>query len=121
MSQIIGVISIHPWLSIEVDAAFDKRIINFLFDTGFEGELAIPKEFMSMFGTSEDYLSADFANGRREKAMLVTCRIKWGDEDRDVSAMYINGENPLIGMELFSDCVVTLEIQNGQGDITVDF
>jgi hypothetical protein len=51
--------------------------------------------------------------------MIVQCRVKWTEGDREVTAMYIDGSNPLLGMELLEDCLVTLEIGSGQREITI--
>lgn len=113
-------INIIPWLTVAVRTQDGMRDIKFVVDTGFDGELAIPHSYMAWFGTSDDTLDVRFEDGDELKPMYVPCEVGWTDGLRPAIAMYIGGENPLLGMELLDDCIVTLEIENGQGEIVIE-
>lgn len=121
-NQILGEIDVYPWLTVGVETRFVTQEMRFLVDTGFDGEIAIPRSYTAWFGTSEDFLEVDFADGDRESSMVVQCRVDWIDGYRDVTAIYIDGRHPLLGMELIEacDCLVTFQIEGGRGDITVE-
>lgn len=115
-----GEIDTYPWLAVTVEASYGTQEIKFLIDTGFDGEFAIPRSMMPLFGTSSDFLQLDFADGARESSMIVQCRAQWTEGYRMVTAIYIDGGNPLLGMELLENCLVTLEVESGQGQIIVE-
>ena len=119
-SRLFGEIDIYPWLLVTVQASHGTQEIKFVVDTGFDGELAVPRSLAHLFGSSSNIIEVDFANGQHERTELVKCRVKWTDGFRDVTAMYMNGINPLLGMELLEDCLVTLEIEGSGGQITIE-
>ena len=119
-SRIYGEISRHPWVTLNVVATGGTQEVKFLVDTGFDGELAVPRSLTSLFGTSDDYFEVDFADGDREQTMIVQCRVQWLEGYREVTALYTDGGNPLLGMELLEECIVTLEIGSGQGEMTIE-
>ena len=118
--RLVGEIETYPWLTLTVEAQGGKQDVRFLVDTGFDGEFAIPHSLRSLFGTSLNTYNLRFANGDEEDSMIVQCRIEWVDGPREVTAVYIKGENPLLGMELMASCLVTLEIENDQGQFTIE-
>lgn len=118
--KLFGEIDLLPWLAVNVEANNGTQEIKFVVDTGFDGELAIPRSLTSLFGTSRNTREADYANGQRGTNMIVKCRVEWTKGYRDVTAMYVDGVNPLIGMELLEDCLVTLEIEGNGGRITIE-
>jgi len=118
--SLFGEIDTYPWLTVTVQASQGAQGIRFVVDTGFYGELAIPRSLTSLFGRSNDSLEIDFANGQHENAEIVECRVEWTDGFRDVTAMYIDGINPLLGMELLKDCLMTLEIEGNGGQFTIE-
>ena len=117
---LIGEVDHYPWITLNVQTSHGAQEIKFLIDTGFDGELAIPRSYTSLFGTSNDFFEVDFADGQRKKSMIVQCSVQWLEGYREVTAMYIDGNNPLLGMELLKNCLVTLEIGSGQGEITIE-
>jgi len=119
-NRLIGEISTYPWLTLTVEAQDGKQNVNFLIDTGFDGELAIPRSLRPLFGTSNNTYNLRFADGDEEVSIVVQCQVNWIDGPREVTAVYIKGDNPLLGMELMDNCVVTLEIENGHGDIIIE-
>lgn len=65
-SRIYGEIKRYPWVTLNVEARGGTQEVKFLVDTGFDGELAIPRSLTSLFGTSSDFFKVDFADGDRE-------------------------------------------------------
>jgi predicted aspartyl protease len=116
---IAGKVDRFPWIELEVESANGTRRIDFVVDTGFDGELAVPHAFRSFLGTPVSTCTVFFANGYRERRGIVECSIRGGDLDRTVEVMYIDGENALAGMDLFRGCRITIDAEDG-GDVTVD-
>lgn len=52
--------------------------------------------------------------------MIVQCRVQWLKGYREVTALYTDGNNPLLGMELLDDCTVTLENGGDQRAIIIE-
>jgi len=119
-SRIYGEINRHPWVTLNVEARGGTQEVEFLVDTGFDGELVIPRSLTSLFGTSSDFLEVDFADGDREQSMIVQCRVEWLEGYREVMALYTDGGTPLLGMELLEDCTVTLENGGDQRGIIIE-
>lgn len=119
-SRIYGEIKRHPWVTLNVEAEGGIQEVKFLVDTGFDGELAIPRSMTSLFGVSRDFFEVDFADGDREQSMIVQCRVQWLEGYRQVTALYTDGSNPLLGMELLDDCTVTLENGGDQRAIIIE-
>ena len=90
-SRLYGEIDTYPWLLITVQASHGTQEIKFVVDTGFDGELAIPRSLAPLFGSSSNFIEVDFANGQHERTELVDCRVQWTDGYRDVTAMYVDG------------------------------
>ncbi len=119
-SRIYGEIDRHPWVTLNVVAEGGTQEIKFLVDTGFDGELVIPKSLTPLFGTSSDFFEVDFADGDREQSMIVQCRVQWLEGYREVTALYTDGSTPLLGMELLDDCTVTLENGGDERGIIIE-
>lgn len=118
--KLFGEINLLPWVAVNVEASNGTQEIKVVVDTGFDGELAIPRSLTPLFGTSRNTREADYANGQRGSSMTVKCRVEWINGYQDVIAMYVDGVNALIGMELLEDCLVTLEIEGNGGQITIE-
>ena len=118
--RLYGEITSHPWLTVTVEARHGTQEIKFLVDTGFDGELAVPRSMTGLFGISNDFLELAFADGVHANSPLVQCRVEWLGGYREVTAIYIDGNNPLLGVELLEGCLVTLEIRSGQGEMTIE-
>lgn len=74
--RLYGEITAHPWLAVTVEASNGTQEIKFLVDTGFDGELAVPRSMTALFGTSSDFLELAFADGIRENSPIVQCRVE---------------------------------------------
>jgi clan AA aspartic protease len=100
------------WINLALTGRDETRQVAFLVDTGFAGELAVPQSVASWLGGVTAYRTVIFANGLSEKRGVIRCRIKWGDEEREVDAMVIDGEDPLLGIELLEDRRLTIEFRD---------
>ncbi|MGO8672538.1 MAG: hypothetical protein ACLQVD_14380 [Capsulimonadaceae bacterium] len=116
---ILGEVNVFPWVPIRTRTASGVYNVRFLVDTGFKGELAVPSGFQSVFGTSVNTRGARYADGRNEDRTIVECEVYWHGAYRLVTAMYIHGENPLIGAELLQGSRLTAEFEEG-GEVSVE-
>ena len=119
MTQIVGHVAGFPWVDLRVRSKIDERTIRFLVDTGFDGELAIPQSFISWFGTPEGSCTAVFASGERQQRGLVGGQVFFGNESRTAVAMYIDGDNPLIGLELLGGFRITIDVEE-DGEVSIE-
>jgi predicted aspartyl protease len=120
MNRLLGEIDLFPWLLVTVQTRVGRRVIRFLLDTGFGGEIAIPRTYSSLFGSSDLFVTALFADGVEKKTMDVECQVDWVDGWRPAEANYIDGPNPLLGMGLMSDCTFTFETTGGKGEFVIE-
>ena len=120
VNRILGEIRMYPWVDITIHTQAGSQSVRFIVDTGFDGELAVPRSLSSMFGDSQDKRPTEYADGQQDLASIASCTLDWVDGEREATVLCIGGSNPLIGMELLSDCLVTLEIEGIGGTITIE-
>ena len=119
MTQIVGEFAEFPWVDLRVRSKIDERVVRFLVDTGFNCELAIPLSFRSWFGAPDGSCAVKFASGERQERGLVACQVLLDDEMRTVDAMYIDGDSPLLGLELLRGFRVTIDVEEG-GEVSIE-
>ena len=117
--SIIGAVDRFPWIRMTIETSSGPREIDFVIDTGFDGELAVPLSFKAIFGEPARTCTIVLANGSRERRGVVECAVRWSDDLRVVEALYINGENPLAGMEMFAGCRLTIDSVD-RGEVSVE-
>jgi predicted aspartyl protease len=118
-APILGEVSGFPWVTLLVRANSEDKNVTFLVDTGFDGEIALPQSYISWLGKPSGYCTAMFANGDREQRGLAECQVRLSDGFAPATAMYIDGDNPLIGIELLHDHRLTIDVIEG-GEVTVE-
>lgn len=93
--------------------------VEFIVDTGFDGELALPLTVMRQ-------IDAEFATERlirlaeggiRRRACYEV-NLDWNDEERLTEILLLEG-NPLLGSELLIGSLVHIEMTNG-GEVTIE-
>jgi predicted aspartyl protease len=117
--ELVGDIDTFPKLTLSVATGNSRRSIRLVVDTGFDGELALPHSFMPFFRASPDAHKTEFADGHQKLSLIVPCKVGWVDGWRDVEAIYIDGRNPLLGMELLQGCFVEIDLTVEGGEIVV--
>ena len=94
--------------------------IEFVLDTGFDGELSIPsaliRELNTNFVTNRDILLAD---GSVRLTSLYEIMLDWDDDIRSTEVIVLEGR-PLLGTLLLEGCQLQIDMNNG-GEVVIDF
>ena len=111
---------LQAWIAIEILAPNGQtRRIEAVLDTGFNGELALPATTIRQLGLPEDIRRpAVNATGDRVSLMTYRCTVLWYGQLHPIQVVEAGGE-PLLGMELLLDSLVTLEVREG-GAVNVE-
>ena len=95
----------------------DSRPRRAVLDTGFNGELAVPREVAVAMGwKAVGVLEYQSASGTAS-ALLMEGRISWFGQIRRVAAMTHAAGVVLVGMELLHDCRVRIHREAGKVEV----
>ncbi|MBV9851960.1 MAG: hypothetical protein JO250_20030 [Armatimonadetes bacterium] len=93
--------------------------VEFVVDTGFEGELALPPSLLrqmdAAFWESRYVL---MPNGQEERHAVYEVSLNWDDEPRPTEVLVLDG-NPLLGMLLIDGNHLHVEATEG-GEILIE-
>jgi clan AA aspartic protease len=109
----------HPRITLLVIGRSCRLLIEFILDTGFEGDLVLPAALVSQL----DRPFTSFANRMLADGSIVQCRmldaiVDLEDESRPVSVLAL-GEHALIGTKLFKGFFVQIEMDEN-GEVTAE-
>jgi len=111
--------SAHPRISIDLPSREGALTIEFIVDTGFEGDLALPPDLVGRtLATPSGYDSHALADGRIEHFETQEIEIDWAGDKRITEVLVIGGE-PLVGTTLLSDMHLHVEMAEG-GDVSIE-
>lgn len=120
--MIRGVVSpdLSPRVSIEAgNGEEDFEWLNFVVDTGFDGELSLPPEIVRRLNlTYERLASVSLAGEQRIQANAGFAVVSWHGSFREVVFLEIEGE-PLIGMALLLGSRLTVDAHSG-GEVLIE-
>lgn len=109
-----------PLVPITVlDRRDNPHTIQFVFDSGFTGELLLPKRFMDRLGLSvSEWINARPATGDFVKIPYAEAAVVWQENRRQVQILQLDSE-PLLGMEFLWNQRITIDaVPNGPVTIT---
>jgi clan AA aspartic protease len=108
-----------PRLTLSLPGRDGIRSVEFIVDTGFDGEIALPSELLrdldAAYAGDHPILLADRTYRRRSVHRIL---LEWGEEDRETEIIEMDG-NPLIGNGLLRDNLVEIEMREG-GEVAVE-
>ena len=85
-------------------AANQAHNVEFIIDTGFEGELSLPASLVTAFGMPFDHQGMTrLANGTTVNVPVHRAVVLWDGAVRIVRVMASSGGLPLLGMEILRD------------------
>ena len=105
-----------PRLTLTLLGGREPISLEFVVDTGFNGEVALPDSLIGRLGASPKgahYL--ELAGGFRQLSYSYELLLEWDGEERTVEVLALDG-NPLIGNELWKDQSLQAENMEG-GDV----
>ncbi len=111
---------LQAWVTIEMLASNGQsHPVEVVLDTGFNGHLALSaaaiRQLELPIGIRRPAVTA---TGDRVSLMTYRGTVMWDGQPRPVEVVEANSE-PLLGMELLLDSLVTLEVHDG-GAVTID-
>ncbi len=83
-------------------------------DTGFEGELALPRRLVARMERLSGYETRSFAlaDGTLRELLICYIEIEWNDEPRTVEVLVTEGR-PLLGMVLMDGSYIGIDARSG--------
>ena len=93
--------------------------VEFIVDTGFEGELALPGHLLTHMAVSDaSSRPVLLADGTRRERPFYKVMFEWQDEARMAEVVALEG-NPLLGVELLEGSLLQAEMADG-GEVSVE-
>ncbi len=93
--------------------------VEFIVDTGFEGELSLPQHLLNQLVVSDaSRRPVLLADGTRRERPFHKIIVDWHDEPRLAEALALDG-NPLLGAELLAESLLQAEMTDG-GEVSVE-
>lgn len=103
----------HPRLTLSLPGHEGRLWVEFIVDTGFAGDLALPQSLIhrleAELSGSESFALAD---GSRLECVVYEMPLDWDDELRSTEILVLEGE-PLLGTRLLREMLVQAEISDG--------
>lgn len=89
-------------------------------DTGFEGDLALPRSLVGRLQRLSAYETRSFAlaDGSLRELLICYIELEWNEEPRAVEVLVTEGR-PLLGMVLMEGCHISIDASGG-GEVVVD-
>lgn len=109
-----------PLVPITVlDRHNNPHTIQFVFDSGFTGQLLLPKRFMDRLGLSvSEWINARPATGDFVRVPYAEATVVWHGTQRQAQILQLDSE-PLLGMEFLWNNRITIDaVPNGPVTIT---
>ena len=104
---------LQPIVSLEAqDPRGEYHMIHAKLDTGFNGEIGLPRKLFDVLATGPVALqSVTLADGIIRSVRSATVKIKLGSDEINASAFdFGNSNNPLIGMELLIGSAIYIDV-----------
>jgi len=103
----------HPRITLTFPSAVGNLLIEFLVDTGFGGDLAVPQSVISRLDASfigpRDRRLAD---GTPLRCAMYATTVDWNGEDRATEVLVFPCE-PLLGTIFLQDYLLQVEVVEG--------
>jgi clan AA aspartic protease len=105
-------------VSVRSSDAAASRDIQAWIDTGFNGELVLPKERIDDLGLPQSgTVKAILADGSEITLQRYTCQIEWFGQQRELEVVANEGEYPLLGVGLLLGHELHISYRSGEIEI----
>ncbi len=95
--------------------------VDFVVDTGFNGDIALPEYLVSHLGISPSGTHfVELAGGFRQRCFSFEIAVEWEGEERIVEVLTLDG-NPLIGNNLWVGRLLQAENNDGAKSLLSSF
>ena len=117
--RLLGVVrEAFPRLELSLHFPTGAQLIEFVLDTGFEGELALPARYTHRLGRPVGTRGWQLADGGIDQYPLYAAEIDWVDGRRLTTIVELEG-NPLTGVELLTGFHIQIELQES-GEVIIE-
>jgi clan AA aspartic protease len=108
-----------PRVTLDLPGVSGPLSIEFIVDTGFDGDLILPTHVLRQLAAQPlyDTLRA-LADGTLRECPVYELEIEWGDETRTVEVLALE-RNPLLGTTLMAGCQLNIDLTEG-GDVIIE-
>ena len=108
-----------PRLLLSLPGQSGEYSVEFIIDTGFDGDLTLPPDFVRHLEV-HDLLPVRIrlADGTEQDCLEGTIFLDWNGEQRTTQVLIL-GNSPLLGMALLDGCQVCFHVSDG-GEVTVE-
>lgn len=105
----------HPYVQLTIG---DSQI-EFLIDTGFEGDVTLPPDLITeLCGPPTGAQIRRLADGSRVAVQVHTVTVDWVDESRLTEVLALDGP-ALLGTEILNGCELRVQVVVG-GDVSIE-
>ncbi len=108
-----------PRITLTLPGLNGPMSIEFIVDTGFDGDLAVPGALAAQMEAAESefrYISAAGGSARLSQALEVV--LDWDNEER-ITEVIVLENAPLLGVGLMEGCLLQAEMQTG-GEVVLE-
>ena len=111
----------HPRISLDLAGADGDPVgVEFIVDTGFEGELKLPEDLVRRLDADEAASQVrQLADGSYVRCPVYRATVYWDEEPRSVLVLALPG-NPLVGTQILNGCHLDAELEEG-GEVVIEF
>ena len=109
----------HPRTTLALVGAAGPVSIEFIIDTGFDGDFAVPGHIARRLGGfAKGFTDRLLANGTLVKVPVYEAVVQWEREQRRAEVLVMEG-NALMGSEFLRDHLLQVEMTDG-GEVTAE-
>ncbi len=108
-----------PRIILELPGPAGLLTVEFIVDTGFDGDLILPRHLVERLSASPAFRDLrELADGSVREIDVFELDIQWNGTDRTVEILALQGR-PLAGNRLFENCRITIDLYEG-GEVTIE-
>lgn len=108
-----------PRLSLSLPGKNGPILVEFLVDTGFDGDLALPQSIINRLeATASDAHDVRLADGSQQVRAYYETILEWQEEDRLTEILVLEYQ-PLLGVGLMEGNLLQAEMQTG-GEVSLE-
>lgn len=118
--MILGQFRDHfPRVTLSLPGAAGPIAVEFIVDTGFDGDLSLPSTLLGQLDVQPLFLSLRaFGDGSLRECPVYRLDWEWNGEPRTVEILVLE-HNPLLGTTLLDGCQLHVEMMEG-GEVLIE-
>lgn len=108
-----------PRVSLNLPGLDGPVVVEFILDTGFDGDLALPASLIAQLETTEsEFRWVRLADGQAQQRRASEIMLDWNDEERITEVLALENP-PLLGVGLMEGNLLQAEMQTG-GEVSLE-